>query len=96
MRLASAHPHRRGARDSEDTLFDSGVDVVNAENLVDDIELDGLGGHAEDDRGGFVLRDDESAGFFDGFGALPVRTPPMDSAPAKAATDSMVTSMFGR
>src|SRR6266436_4346171 len=37
--------------------------------MVDHAELDGLGGHAENDGGGFVLGQHHAAGGLDGFGA---------------------------
>src|SRR5437016_874005 len=67
---ASAFSDRNGTADADDAFFDGGINVVDAENVVYGAGLDGFGGHAEDDGGGFVLSDDEAAGGFDGFATV--------------------------
>src|SRR5262249_4880212 len=59
-----------GAANRDDALFDGRIDVVNAESLIDGANLDGFGGHAEDDTSSFVLSDDETAGGLDGLAAV--------------------------
>ena len=41
--------HWHDFAEADDALFDGGVDVVDAENLLDVGGFDGFGGHAEDD-----------------------------------------------
>jgi len=67
---SSAHPYRSGAGKSDDALFDCGVDVIESKDLIDSLKFYGFGGHAEDDRGSFVLRNDVTTGLFDGLRAL--------------------------
>src|SRR5207237_8534934 len=59
---ASANSREGRFSKPHDTLFDGLINIVDAEYLIHDAGLDDFRGHAKNDAGRFVLRQNQAAG----------------------------------